>query len=99
MQNCYVWQFKYLNITLADKHINTSTNIKFLGLTTDDKLSWKSHIGNVFKNLSSACYAIRSVTPLIAEETLRTIYFAYAHSILSYGTIFVGQFTTQSQCF
>jgi hypothetical protein len=25
-----------LNITLADKHINTSTNIKFLRLTADD---------------------------------------------------------------
>jgi hypothetical protein len=39
-----------LNITLADKHINTSTNIKFLGLTIDDKLSWKDHIGNVLKS-------------------------------------------------
>jgi hypothetical protein len=38
-----------LNITLADKHINTSTSIKFLGLTIDDKLSWKGHIGNVLK--------------------------------------------------
>jgi hypothetical protein len=32
-----------LNITLADKHINTSTNIKFLGLTIDGNLSWKGH--------------------------------------------------------
>jgi hypothetical protein len=28
-----------LNITLACKHINTSIDIKFLGLTIDDKLS------------------------------------------------------------
>jgi hypothetical protein len=46
-------------------------------------LWWKGHIVNVLKNLSSACYAIRSVTPLMEEETLRTVYFAYAHSILS----------------
>jgi hypothetical protein len=53
-----------LNITLTDKHINISTNIEFLGLTIDDKLSWKDHIGNVLKKLSSACYATRSVKPL-----------------------------------
>jgi hypothetical protein len=57
---------------------------------TIDKLSWKSHIGNVLKKLSSACYAITNVTPLLVEETLRTIYFAYAHSILSYGIILRG---------
>jgi hypothetical protein len=33
-----------LNITVADKHINTSTNIKFRSLTIDDKLPWKGHI-------------------------------------------------------
>jgi hypothetical protein len=65
---------KLLNIILADKHI------KFLELTiNNDKLSWKGHIGNVLKRLSSACYAIRSETPIMAEETLRTVYFAYAH--------------------
>jgi hypothetical protein len=79
-----------LNITLAYKHINTSTNIKFLGLTIDDKLSWKGHIRNVLKTMSSACYAIRNTTLLMAEETLRTVYFAYAHSILSYGIILWG---------
>jgi hypothetical protein len=41
-----------LNITLADKHINTSSNIKFLRLTIDEKLSWKSNIRNVLKKLS-----------------------------------------------
>ena len=35
-------------------------------------------------NLGSACYAIRIVTPLMTENTLRMIYFAYVHSLLSY---------------
>jgi hypothetical protein len=29
-----------LSITLADKYISNTTNIKFLGLTIDEKLSW-----------------------------------------------------------
>jgi hypothetical protein len=44
-----------LNTALADKHINTSTNIMLLWLTIDDKLPLKGHIGNVLKKLSSAC--------------------------------------------
>jgi hypothetical protein len=61
-----------------------------LGLTNDEKLSWKCHIKHVLTKFSSACYAIRIVTPLMAEETLRMIYFAYVHSLLSYGIILWG---------
>jgi hypothetical protein len=79
-----------LSITLADKYITNTTNIKFLGLTTDEKLSWKCHIKQVLTKLSSACYAIRIVMPLMGEETLRMVYFAYVHSLLSYGIILWG---------
>ena len=37
--------------------------------------------------LGRACYAIRYVTHIISQDTLRTIYFSYFHSILSYGII------------
>jgi len=40
--------------------------------------------------LSSGCYALRIVTPLIAEDTLKMIYYAYVHSILAYGIILGG---------
>jgi hypothetical protein len=79
-----------LNITLLNKHITNTINIKFLGLAIDEKLSWKCHINHVLTKLSSACYAIRIVTPLMVEETLRMIYFSYVHSILSYGIILWG---------
>jgi hypothetical protein len=64
-----------LNITLLNKHITNTINIKFLGLTIDEMLSWKCHVNHVLTKLSSACYAIRTVTPHMAEETLRMIYF------------------------
>jgi hypothetical protein len=57
-----------LSITLADKYITNTTNIKFLGLTIDKKLSWKCHIKQVLTKLSSACYAIRIVTPLMGKK-------------------------------
>ena len=40
--------------------------------------------------LSSACYAIRILTPFITEDTLKMIYYAYVHSIIPYGIIFGG---------
>jgi hypothetical protein len=77
-----------LSITLADKYITNTTNIKFLASIIDEKFSWKCHIKQVLTKLSSACYAIIIVTPFMGEETLRMVYFAYVHSLLSYGTQF-----------
>jgi hypothetical protein len=79
-----------LNITLAEEYITNTTNIKFLGLIIDKNLSWKCHIEQALIKLSSACYAMKVVTPLKAEETLRMIYFTYVHSLLSYGIILWG---------
>ena len=40
--------------------------------------------------LNKACYAIRLLKPFLTMNTLRMIYFSYAHSVLSYGIIFWG---------
>ena len=79
-----------LNITLMNNQITSSTNTKFLGLTIEETLSWKGHIDKIMTRLSSACYAHRIVTPLLAEDTLKMIYYAYVHSMLTYGIIFWG---------
>ena len=49
--------------------ITSSTNTKFLGLTNEETLSWKGHIDQIMTRLSSVCYALRIVTPLMAEDT------------------------------
>jgi hypothetical protein len=48
----------------------------------------QSHIETA--ELSTTCYAVRTVTPLMAEETLRVIYCSYVHSVITYGIIFWG---------
>jgi hypothetical protein len=40
--------------------------------------------------LSAACYAMRSIKPFMPQETLKMVYYAYFHSIVSYGLIFWG---------
>jgi len=61
---------------------------KFLGLTTEEMLSWKCHISQILLRLSSACYAIKVITPLMSEDTTKMIDYSYVHSIVTYGIIF-----------
>jgi hypothetical protein len=78
------------NTTLLNNQITNSTNTKFLGLTTEKTLSWKCHINQILSRLSSACYAIKVITPFMSEDTLKMIYHSYIHSIITYGIIFWG---------
>jgi hypothetical protein len=65
-----------LNITLFNKHITNTTDIKLLGLTTDET-SQKRHINHILSGLGTARYAVRTVTPLMAEKLLRFIFCMY----------------------
>jgi len=82
-------QFK-LNYSALDniqKPMINSTEVKFLGLILDDTLTWKKHSVQLVNKLSSACYALRNLRPLLSQDTLKTVYHAYLHSMLSYGII------------
>jgi hypothetical protein len=54
-----------LSITLQNNKITNSKNTKFLGLTIEDTLSWKCHINHILSRLSSACYEIKVITPIV----------------------------------
>jgi hypothetical protein len=70
--------------------ISNLKNTTFLGLTIDSTLSWKDHIADITSKLNEACYAIRTIKPFMTFNVLRTIYFSYFHSVMSYGIIFWG---------
>jgi len=61
--------------------ISNSTDTKFLGLITDETLSWNQLIDQIATKLCSACYALRNLKHIVPQSTLRTIYYAYIHSI------------------
>jgi hypothetical protein len=79
--------------------ITNTTETKFLGLTMDDTLSWKQHIEQVINKLCSACYALRNIKHIVPMDTLRVIYFALIHSIISYGIIFWGNTNCANKAF
>ena len=86
-------------VTYDHINISNSTETKFLGLIIDETLSWNQHVDQIATKLCSACYALRNLKHIVPQSTLRTIYYAYIHSILSYGIIFWGRSSNVSKLF
>jgi hypothetical protein len=53
----------------------------------------KGHINQLAVKLSSAAYAIRTLSFVMSQASLLMTYYAYVHSIMSYGIIFWGNAT------
>jgi hypothetical protein len=53
-------------------------------------MNCKSHIAKILSKLSGTCFAVRSMYLYSSLNMLKIIYFAYFHSIISYGIIFWG---------
>jgi len=84
----------YYNVNTQTKYdqecITRACEIKFLGLTIDETLSWKQHTEQVLNKMCTACYALRDIKYIVPIDMLRVIYFAHIHSIIRYGKIFWG---------
>jgi len=86
-------------VSFGNRKIATTQSLKFLGLTIETTLTWKKHIGELTSRLNEACYAIRSIKPFISLDVLRSTYFSYVHSIISYGIIFWGNSSHNEEIF
>ena len=81
------------------KNISNSTETKFLGLIIDETLSWNQHIDQIASKLCSACYILWNLKHIVPQSTLRIIYYAYIHSVLSYGLNFGGRSSNANKLF
>jgi hypothetical protein len=54
-----------LNVGFDDQTIEDVGTIKFLDLQIDINLNWKTHIVHIIPKLSSACFAMRTVSSLM----------------------------------
>jgi len=50
-----------MQVSFGNRKIATVQSLKFLGLTIDNNLTCKHHIGELTSRLNKACYAIRSI--------------------------------------
>jgi hypothetical protein len=79
-----------LKLNYQENYAKSSPHTKFLDLIIDDSLSWKAHIDQMMSKLNTACFVIRLLQAIMSTETLRMVYFAYVHSIMSYRMILGG---------
>jgi hypothetical protein len=87
------------NIGYDNKTIKEVVRTKFHGLQIDNNLNWKKHIEYIIPKLSSACFSMRTVTPLLKVDTLKLVCFACFHSVMSYGVICWGNSTDSKRVF
>jgi len=93
----YFLQFIYIKINCNNNLIKeTKYSISWIRYRS---LSWKTHIDQMMIKLNRSWYAIRYVKHFMSQDTLRTIYFSYFHSSLSYGIIFWGNSAYSSNIF
>jgi hypothetical protein len=82
-----------------DKYIEESAQTKFLGLQMGNHLNWKNHIDQLIPKFNGACYRVRSLLHINNTYMLKSIYFAYFHSLMKYGIIFWGNSSDSKKVF
>jgi hypothetical protein len=79
-----------LMIGYNNKFVACTSSTKFLGMSLNETLSWDNHIEALAKELGTVCYIIRSAKTYMFTSSLKTIYHALFHSLMTYGIIFWG---------
>ena len=76
-----------IDIIFDDVHLERVSHTKFLGITVDDKLSWKPHIINISKIISRNIGIINRLKSHIPLSSLLTLYFSLILPYLNYGIL------------
>jgi hypothetical protein len=82
-----------------EKNIEETLNTQFLGLQIDNHLHWKKHNEEINPKLNGACYTIRSMVHISNINILKSVYYAYFHSIIKYEIIFGGNYSNSGKIF
>jgi len=63
-----------ININVDGVQINQTNHSRALGLNIDENLSWKAHIHEISKKVSSGIGALKRVRPFVSMHTAIKIY-------------------------
>lgn len=78
------------NIIIDGNPIKQLNETNYLGICIDKNLSWDSHVSKICSKINSGLYALKKMSYLCNLETLKSIYFSYIHSHVSYGITLYG---------
>ena len=78
-----------VDIILDETKLKSVDKTKFLGVTTDENLSWKNHIDGITKTISRNVGMINKF--IIPERILRTLYCTLVLPYINYGILILGK--------
>ena len=73
-----------IDLEIYGQKIQTVTDFKFLRMHLDASLSFVKQFTELHKCLSQAVFIIRKLLKILPSDCLRTLYYAYFHSNLTY---------------
>jgi hypothetical protein len=79
-----------ISIGYNNMFISNTSNTKFLGLVITKSLSWKDQMTQLTPKLCKACYVLRCIRLFMSQDTMKSVFYSYSHSLISYGIIFWG---------
>lgn len=63
-----------VTVSINNCKLDRVTNVKFLGVTIDEKLNWKEHISKIKGKLSKCIYVLYKVKDILNEKLLYGLY-------------------------
>ena len=74
-----------MNISINNHIMSKVDNLKYLGVVSDNKLTWNSQIAQVKKQTPQACRALTRLRHYLPINYLITVYYSLVFSHLQYG--------------
>lgn len=65
-------------------NLHTADNIRYLGVTVDETMSWNCHVDKLCLKIGSALFALKKTKETSTPEATTTAYFALFESQLQY---------------
>ena len=87
---CTPVDFK-MKIKLNGKWVNPTNSVRFLGVKTDIKLNWKSHVHSINTKLKRANAMLYKVGDFVNTNILKSMYYGLCDSQSNYACISRGQ--------
>ena len=75
------------SLFINDREIKRITSIKYLGVLTDEHLTWKEHIAVIENKISKNLGLLHRARRVLDSKVLTNQYFSFIHSYLNYGNI------------
>ena len=78
---------KNLNININGIKHKRVEGTKYLGIVFDSNMRWNEHIEYVYNKTKYLIFIFYKLTKIMSTDCLRIVYYAFFHSIISYGMI------------